>query len=349
MTTPPHRLAYVLMAALFSTLLSACLPKNDGEASDAPFFIHDNEVYLDKSHILAVKTELYQPSFKLEGQLLPAESAIISAPTDAHVVTFHVNANDSVKKGQTLATLKPRQYAQADETSFDTLLPDAFMEPIDLNAPFSGRVQHLYRHDASAINAGVALIHLVNDDFMLLKSQLPARLKAHLAVGQQVSFIQQQAEPTTAQSTAQTPTITGQVASITAIANTDTDTTYGHDTLNVTVQLPTHEQPIRQGTVLTGHIDYGDLDVGVLVPHHALAKPSRAVSALSTPPHKPAVPLPAKIWVIRQDGSLNLSDVFVIAYQPDTARFLISGISQDSLIASADLPEHAHGKHVVID
>lgn len=92
---------------------------------------------------------------------------------------------------------------------------------------------------------------------------------------------------------------------------------------------------------LHAQIDYGQLSVGTIVPKHAITD-GTSLNELHKPPYKPISPIHANIWIIGQDGKLNLTDIKVIEYLPRSQSYLVTGIDKASLIATANLPRHAN-------
>ncbi len=184
----------------------------------------------------------------------------------------------------------------------------------------------------------------INDDSLFeFVSILPKTYQDHLKIGQQVNFTVKTTN--TPQSELEEMkayhehTFAGQVAIITPINDKQ---------LSVTVYiLPKDDVKLRQGLQVGGRINYGSLDIGVVIPDYALSD-GTSLTELKTPPFKPATPLLAHIWTIHQDGTLHLAEVQVVAYRPDTDRYLITGMRGDCLIVTANLPKSAEGKYVKV-
>jgi hypothetical protein len=97
---------------------------------------------------------------------------------------------------------------------------------------------------------------------------------------------------------------------------------------------------------VTGRVNYGQIDVGTIVPKRALHDVD--LTELQKPPYKPLRPLTANVWVIGQDQRLKRRAIEVVEYNPTTNQYLIAGISNDSLICLADLPIDSEGKKVIV-
>lgn len=336
-------------AVLAAFLLAACQPQNSNTPSDARFTLTRDAVTLDKSHIIGVQTSLYQPSFELLGVALPKDQANLIAPTNGTLMRVLAKPDAIVKKGDTLALLRPIQ--DADNTK----------ETLIIKAPFRGKIKTVHAKENAYVTSNAVLLSLESDDAFSFVGSLPTVFSDQLRIGQSVNFsikksrqasetpstpkpnTPKDAEPLSlTQSAAQTvpakttQTLTGQIADIKPHPNTPE-----HSLVTVHM-LPESNHALSGGVSLGGRVNYGDLSVGTLVPRHAI-KDAPDLELLKKPPYTPAFPLPAKIWVIGQDARLALKAVEVVAYKPANDRYLVSGVSQDSLIATAELPFSADG------
>lgn len=363
---------------IITLLLLGCQAPDDNKPSNIPFLIEKDTVVLHKTHIISVKTELYQPSFELHGIILPKNQTDIIAPQDGIVSNILVKKEQSITKNTPVLTLIPPAPAPkieeeipesdnntpidpenaSDSNNSDTILYNENNDkaiknqeydeisnnvtPFSIIAPINGTLKEMYIEVGSHVKEGSTLMTIYDESMYHFVSTLPKSYEKHLRIGQGVQFtLKDKQIPHTRleKLTGYTKqSFAGQVASLSP----------QDDKLSVMVHvLPSAEITLFQGLQVGGRINYGDLDVGVLVPSHAITD-GTSLKELHLPPHKPATPLSAKIWVIRQDGTLSLAPVHVVAYKPETNRYLVSGISQDSLIATANLPDSAHGKKVVV-
>lgn len=363
--------------------LVGCQPISRDKPSDAPFVIEQDTVILDKSHILSIKTALYQPSFDLQGVLLPRTQSHIQAPKASIVSQVFVKKNQAVKKGDllfvlipatmetpippaedepaeneprksssespkltkddggaeqsnTLSDVKPSQIADTPPK----IIPIPNTKPIIVTAPHDGLINAVYLKEDRFVDKDETLLSLYDHRVFELVSTLPRHYEKYLQIGQSVNFHLSATQVNESNSTKQeTQGFSGQVARIIPAKNNQ---------LSVTVQIiSTGKNELKKGEQATGHITYGDLTQGAVVPDFAIAD-GTSFKHLEKPPHKPATPIPAKIWVIRQDERLALSDVDIIEYLPDSNRYLVSGISNDSLLSSANLPVSADGMLVKV-
>lgn len=307
--------------------LLGCEPVGQDAPSKVPFVIQGDTVVLDKSHILATQTKLYQPSFELSGVVLPQKHADMTSPNAGTIAEVFVTQNSQVKQGEPLFSVLAANHPN----------------PIVVRAPFSGTVGSLHTQAGMVVNQDNLQLSLDDNHAFEFVSFLPKTYEPYLAVGQTVNFAIQSTQVAQDRlqelTQAQTQSFAGQVMQI-----TPTD----DQKLAVKVQITAEPNtPLQKGLQVAGHIDYGDLTQGVIVPDFAIADGASFLQ-LKTPPHKPPTPLNAHIWVIRQDGRLKLMPIQIVEYDPDLQRYLVAGLSQDSLLTSANLPKSADGLLVKI-
>lgn len=287
------------------------------EVSRAPAIIEGDTVMLDKSQLTSVKTARYQPSFSLEGVIKPILHTPIYPPDGTAVQEMLVKAGEVVEKDQPIAIMT------ATHTG----------TPTPLTAPHAGVISEVMDGGGKE---NAPLFYLSDESKYQFVSRLPSYLKPHIQIGNSVEL------------TIEGNTFGGQV----------TNATIDHTSfeyLDVQVQIPPKKdnlQALRTGQLVKGVIEYGQIEVGALLPDYAIMGDDLNpldLSALYVPPHKPSAPITASAWVVKQNAHLQLAPIHVIEYQPTTRRFLVSGITDDSLIVLTTLPKNADGRQVVID
>lgn len=169
---------------------------------------------------------------------------------------------------------------------------------------------------------------------LTLTSTLPIHLQPHINIGDAVRFYHQE------------DVFGGQVSHVAVNAD-------DAGVLDVSILLAQDDDNERLlGQTLNGRIQLGQMSVGALLPEFAIFDDDLEpldLSDLHTPPHKPKIPIPAWAWVIKQDRTLSSSPIYIMQYLPKTQRYLVSGISDDSLVVLTPLPKHAQGKQVDLD
>lgn len=345
-------------------MLIACTPPTTVSDKQEPFSVLDQTVVLKKSHILSIQTQLYQPSFEINGVILPHHETEIATPHRGMLAHLFVKAGQKVKKDEILASILPVG---------DFGNPNQRSAPLLIKAPFSGIIHSIYHNERASLGQHTPIFLLTSNEHYF-SGLVPTHLKNDLSIGQSVRFSINDDTPTPSTATPNNPdnTLGGQIATLETqdppketpnahsakqstsdLANLPTSSSHTPPAtqnkpwqlhLTATIKPSSTIQPAK-GQHATAHITNNTLQVGVLVPAQAIIG---TVRQLEKPPHKPALPLLARIWGIRQNGQLHLATVLVIEYRPNSARYLVSGIDHDNLIVIADLPDNANGKQVII-
>lgn len=202
---------------------------------------------------------------------------------------------------------------------------------ITLRARFSGRVTNLSLQAGQKIEPQTALLQLSDETELHFISTLPIEAESQISVGQTVNFTAED----------RVDKFTGQVSKVQAVKQPIQ--------LLVYVSVINNEvsrSQLAPDMQVTGRVDYGQIEVGTIVPKKALHNVD--LTPIQVPPYKPLRSLSANIWIIGQDQRLTRQPIEVIEYDPLTKQYLITGISSDSLICLANLPIESKGKKVVV-
>lgn len=323
---------------------------------DAKIAINAQTVVLTKAHLSDVHTELYQPSFRLEGVIAPITTSTVYLPNNASLHSLSVRLGDKVTQHTAIAHINEQIFELVHEPAdkskvFNDELPLFADEPSDdsptiqpltkitaINAPISGKIEEIFIHDTTTIHPkGTALMVISDDKHLKFISLLPKKYKEYLGVGKAVNF-----------STNAGQSFVGQIAKI---QHTPKDP----DNLEVHVHISpdeTKQLDLKIGDWVSGHINYGQMSVGALVPGFAIFDDElnhMDLSALNEPPHKPATPIHANLWLIGQDETIRLTATEVIEYRPNSGQYLVAGVPPEKLICLARLPKESSGKQVRLD
>lgn len=195
------RLVCFYLIVVLANLLAGCQPKSSNTPSDAPFSIVNQTVVLDKTHVMGIQTTLYQPSFELQGVILPNKTLDIQAPSDGMAVLspgILSNPAQKIGQGDTLFTITPAFFEEYTAP------------PITVIAPFDGRLSTIYsKYDTVSKNDTLAT--LIDDSVYQFISLLSTKYLPYLSVGQSVSFSPKAA---TGDELLSSLSLTGQVAKI---------------------------------------------------------------------------------------------------------------------------------------
>lgn len=357
----------------------------NSETVETPIMIDEDSVTMTPDHILSIKPSRYQPSMGLQGviepikktqfiaanaltvqQVLvqkgqwvekgtpllivqrqgtastPPESAATSIAADAEFATLNEptknnkTENTSPKTPQendaNVESSQPNDDKSAittnDDTSANTQQP---YQLTTVRASFSGRVEKLYAKSGQKIEARQPLLQLSDETELHFIAPVPIQAESQLSVGQTVNF----------SAKGMSDKFTGQISKLTASVQPKQ--------LLVHVNVVNNEisrEKLQPNMQVTGRVNYGQIDVGTIVPERALHDVD--LTELQRPPYKPLRPLRANVWIIKQDQRLTRQLVEVVEYDPNTKQYLIAGISNDSLICLADLTIESKGKKVVV-
>ncbi|WP_430737578.1 efflux RND transporter periplasmic adaptor subunit [Psychrobacter sp. VH5] len=228
----------------------------------------------------------------------------------------------------------PRQNDTDADAATDT--PDdaskhSSYQLITVRASFAGRVTQLNAAAGQQLAARTSLLQIADETKLYFVATVPIQAKPQLSVGQTVNF-------TTAELTDQ---FTGQVSKLVEAQHPKKLLVH----VNV-IDNESSRKKLLPKMQVTGRVNYGQIDVGTIVPRRALHDVN--LTELHSPPYKPLRPLAANVWIIGQDQRLARQPVEVIEFNPTTQQYLIAGISNDSLICLADLPFDSKGKKVIV-
>lgn len=225
--------------------------------------------------------------------------------------------------------------ADNDNLTDDTVGKDTNTEPqynlVTVRASFKGRIGNLRAKTGQKLAARTPLLQLSDETQLYFVATLPIQAEPQLSIGQTVNF--------TAEGVSDN--FTGQVSKLTATSQPKKLLVY----VDV-IENKTSRDNLMPNMQVTGRVNYGQIDVGTIVPKRALHDVD--LTELQTHPYKPLRPLTANVWIIGQDQRLMQRPIEVVEYDPLTKQYLIAGISNDSLICLADLPVDSKGKKVIV-
>ena len=385
-TAPLKKSVYILSAlfliACQPTSPTEALSSDNNEPVDIPLISADS-VTITPDHILNIKPTRYQPSLGLQGRIEPIKQINLMAAQPLTVEQVLVSDNQWVKKGTPLLTVRRQEIlnksigfdntetnieaelnttasnADGASTSDNTSQPSVLNKKsnvindnnraelasnskgrttakqssdlITLRARFSGRIENLSVQAGQKIEAQTVLLKLSDETELHFISTLPIEAESQISVGQTVNFTAED----------RVDKFTGQVSKVQAVKQPMQLLVY----VNV-INNEVSRNQLAPDMQVTGRVDYGQIEVGTIVPKIALHNVD--LTQIQVPPYKPLRSLTANIWIIGQDQRLTRQPIEVIEYDPLTKQYLIAGISSDSLICLANLPIESKGKKVVV-
>ena len=369
-----------------ATTETASKAQSSDDNTTSPIIIDADSVTMGAEHILIIKPSRYQPSLGLQGKIEPIKQIKITAAQDVLVQDVLVTKGQWVEKDTPLLTLKRQTLdSRVKATDVHTNITDSTPQPeadklalqaepsiksmpndnmtlaptvgntddittdlvkndiseredtnedsslITIRAGFAGRIGDIYVSAEQRVARQEPLLYLSDDSDLQFVATLPIQAKSQLSVGQAVNFLVKDISDS----------FIGQISKL--------QTADKPSNLLIYVQVNNNEvnrDKLKPKMSVIGRVDYGQMEVGNLVPARAIH--DAYLSVLKAPPYKPLIPLTANVWIIKQDQRLSRLPVQVIEYDPNTGKYLIAGISNDSLICLADLPVESAGKKITI-
>lgn len=251
-------------------------------------------------------------------------------PKKASAAQNHSSAVNNKAKSSEPDSNGNAQVASAEVLKNPT--PTFAAKPIVILASYSGQIGKVNIKNGQMLDPQTLLITMGDDSDLRFVATLPLEAKPQLSIGQTVNFTADHL----------TDTFSGQVSQL-------QDSSQNFDELLVTVHVIKNDisrAKLRPNMRAAGRVDYGQIEVGTIVPLEGIHDVD--LTPLQKPPYKPISPLPANVWIIKQDQRLTRQPVEVIEFDPSTKQYLVAGINNDSLICLAKLPIESAGKKVVV-
>jgi len=264
------------------------------------------------------------------GTKSPTLSAQAAPDTDIAVVRKSVSGNNEVSEANSVINTDSKNSINQN-ADVDNVKQDEQYNLITIHASFSGRIESLSAIAGQNIVARDSLLQISDETKLHFMATLPIQAKPQLSVGQTVNF--------TAEGLSDK--FTGQVSKLVSTSQPKKLLVY----VNV-IDNEASRDKLMPNMKVTGRVNYGQIDVGTIVPKRALHDVD--LTELQTPPYMPLQPLTANVWIIGQDQRLTRQPIEVVEYDPTTQQYLIAGVSNDSLICLADLPVDSKGKKVIV-
>lgn len=356
-----------------------------------------DEIQLLASDVLTTKTERYQPSTTITGTLEVANQTKVQAVVNSQANQILVKVGDKVKKGQPLVTLNLEDsknklaQAQSDviaaqaqanvaqslasrnkvlldkgfvaEIEYERSLADAKAQQQAVNAkqaqlnivkkmygdmtitaPMSGVIASRSIEAGQAVSAGQTLMEIIDPSQLEFAANVPSEAQGQVAIGQSVPFTVNN----------NNTKFVGQVSRIAP----QVDASTRQMLIYVKVNPSENTDQLRAGMFATGTIDYGQIQVGILVPSNAVmlddnAKSNaksdgKATSATTNIKPTNANNQKSYVWLINQEQRFVRQPVEIIKRYDDTNQYLISGVNMGSLVVLVPLPADAVGKKAVV-
>lgn len=415
---PYNRYLKAMIFAMATTLtIVGCDSKSDSDP-EVLVQVFENEVKVDNSLVQTSTPERYQPSYNLEGALIPVDNVDVTTPYPVLSASIEVKEGDKVKQGQVLAKVEsevsesklPFISNKFLEVYVDGVQVNASKNPIAssaadtsskqeeklvavtlvLKSPISGSITKIFDPSQTTEDASIAndaqdnntqknkaqdsdaqgnkerneaknsqgaetkgrdnkdennesdesgktdsdqgnpsspVITVTNSQKLQLIGKLPLSTQSQLSVGKPVYFTVHEIQKE----------FTGQISHV--IPDPESDSLIVRAPL---VAGENSKELLKPGMQASMSIEYGQIELGVRLPRSAIHEAK--LDGLTKKRPRPNSPIKGYVWVVDQAQKLVYTPIEVVQYFADSDQFLVSGISNESLVCLADLPRNSDGK-----
>ena len=377
-----NRYLKAMIFAMATTLAVVGCDSNSASNPEALVQVFENEVKVDNSLVQTSTPERYQPSYNLEGALIPVNNVDVTTSYPVLSASIEVKEGDKVEQGQVLAKIEseisesklpfisnkflevyvdgvqingtknaPSSTSNAPSKQEEKLVPVTLV----LKSPISGSItkvsmanetnedrsvkkdaedsngnnksEEARKLDSEESNSSSPVITVANPQKLQLIGKLPLSTQSQLSVGKPVYFTVHELQKE----------FTGQISNISPDPKSDT--------LLVHAPLVAGENSkalLKPGMQASMSIEYGQIELGVRLPRSAIHEAN--VEELTKKRPRPNSPIKGYVWVVDQAQKLVYTPIEVVQYFADSDQFLVSGISNESIVCLADLPKDSDGK-----
>ncbi len=373
-------------------------PDKAAVSASQPASLSADELALVDSDVITAKAERYQPNVLVTGTLQANQRTAVQSTVNAQVIRVLADVGQAVRQGDALIQLDNRnsqdQVAQARadlaaaqaQASVSTslaqknkrLFEQGFVSQIEyerslaeataqqeavkarqaqLNsvqrlsqdtiiiAPSTGVVGSRSVNIGQVVAPNQPLMEIIDTSQLEFAANVPSEAQDQLQIGQSVPF-----------TVGNNPTnFVGQISRIAP----QVDPVTRQLTIFVKVNPVQNGTSLKAGQFATGHVDYGQIQVGVLVPMSAVSlSPNAPASQTSgslgltdktaTTASDNAAPNTGMVWVVGKDKRLSQQSVHIIRRDDANSQYLVEGIEQGTVVVVARLNSNDTGKKVVL-
>lgn len=361
------------------------------ESTATPSQPVNTDIQLLPADIVTAKAERFQPSVTITGTLQTSNKTAVQSTVNAQVQKVLADVGEFVKKGQPLVILditdSKNQLAQvqADLASAQAqaqvtqklaeknkiLFEKGFVSQLEyeksraeaiahaqavkakqaqLNsaekmfgdttivAPASGVVGSRAVEVGQIVSPNQPLMEIIDPSRLEFVANIPSEAQSQVRVGQSVPFnIPNNSEQFVGQISRIAPQIDPVSRQLLVFINVDAEQ---------------QGKLLKAGMFATGKLEYGQIQVGVLIPMSAvtLDKMPTNVSQVTTTNTKGdnSQILSGMIYVIGQDHLIKSQPVQIIRSQEDSSQYLVTGIEQGTVVITTPIKTEQVGKKAVL-
>lgn len=377
-----NRYLKAMIFAMATTLAVVGCDSNSASNPEALVQVFENEVKVDNSLVQTSTPERYQPSYNLEGALIPVNNVDVTTSYPVLSASIEVKEGDKVEQGQVLAKIEseiiesklpfisnkflevyvdgvqingtknaPSSTSNAPSKQEEKLVPVTLV----LKSPIRGSItkvsmanetnedrsvkkdaedsngnnknEEARKLDSEEGHSSSPVITVANPQKLQLIGKLPLSTQSQLSVGKPVYFTVHELQKE----------FTGQISNISPDPKSDTLLVYAP-----LVAGENSKALLKPGMQASMSIEYGQIELGVRLPRSAIHEAN--VEELTKKRPRPNSPIKGYVWVVDQAQKLVYTPIEVVQYFADSDQFLVSGISNESIVCLADLPKDSDGK-----
>lgn len=371
--------------------------KNPTTTASATTQIANNEIQLLAADVITAKADKFEPSVTVTGTLQPSDHTVIQSTVNAQVQQVLADVGKTVAQGQPLVKLditdskNQLAQAQADVAAAQAqaivanklaernkiLLNQGFVSQIEyersmadaiaqresikakqaqlnsakkmfgdttIYAPTTGIVSSRSVNVGQVVTPNQALMEIIDPSKLEFAANVPSEAQTQLQIGQAVPFTIGN----------QTRQFIGQISRI----SPQVDAATRQLTIYIAVKPSQHNSGLRPGMYATGKLNYGQTQVGVLVPMSAVVLDSTnpAANKNTVKNSKPATldtdtnaaPVTGTLLAVSKDNIIVKQPITVLKRHDDTSQYLIAGIAPNTTVIVANLNANDVGKKVVL-
>lgn len=364
--------------------------KSQTTTDSATTQIANNELQLLAADVITAKADRFEPSVTVTGTLQPSDHTVVQSTVNAQVQQVLADVGKTVANGQPLVRLdisdskNQLAQAQADVAAAQAqaivanklaernkiLLEQGFVSQIEyersvadsiaqresikakqaqLNsakkmfgdttvyAPTSGIVSSRSVNVGQVVTPNQALMEIIDPNKLEFAANVPSEAQTQLQLGQEVPF----------SIANQSTQFIGQISRI----SPQVDAATRQLTIYIAVKPSQRNSGLRPGMYATGKLNYGQAQVGVLVPMSAVVLDSTAKNTANKATQKTAASPTLEtgsILVVGKDNVITKQPITVLKRHDDTSQYLIAGVEPNTTVIVANLNANDIGKKVVL-
>lgn len=370
-------------------VLTACQPTHPPKNTTTQN--QKNNIELLISDIITAKNERFQPSITITGTLQSSEKTTIQSTVNAQVQQILAKVGQLVKKGQPLVILditdSKNQLAQAQADLLASqaqaevvqkiaqknkiLLEKGFISQIEYErsvaeaiaqaqavkakqaqlhsaqkmfgdttiiSPATGVVGTRNVEIGQVVTPNQPLMEIIDPTQLEMVANIPHEAQSQIQLGQEITF---QINNNPSQFIGQISRISPQIDPVTR-------------QLSVFIHVPAQQQGqwLKSGMFATAKLNFGQMQVGVLIPMSAVTLDKNPISASQVTATNAKIEsnqvLSGMVHIIGKDQMIKTQPIQIIRTLDDSGQYLVTGIEQGTVVITVPIKAEQVGKKIVL-